>query len=66
MSEKSARYDSELHMFRQDAREASLHRLLFFRWLAENGQLEHEVFGPPCGEYQITLVNARGMAAAPN
>ncbi|MCC7106541.1 MAG: hypothetical protein IT307_15490 [Chloroflexi bacterium] len=66
MSEKSSRYDSELQMFRQDAREASLHRLLFFRWLAENGQLEHEVFGPSCGEYQLALANAPGMAAAPN
>lgn len=25
--------------------------LRFLRWLAEQGRLEHEVFGPPSGEY---------------
>jgi len=32
-------------------READPAKLRFLRWLAEQGRLEHEVFGPPSGEY---------------
>ena len=31
--------------------EANREKLRFLRWLAEQGRLEHEVFGPPSGEY---------------
>jgi hypothetical protein len=31
--------------------EADPEKLRFLRWLAEQGRLEHEVFGPPSGEY---------------
>jgi hypothetical protein len=44
-------YDSELQMFCEIPREASMTQLRFLRWLAERGHLEHEAFGPPSGEY---------------
>ncbi len=44
-------YDSELQMFCQVPREVAMTRLRFLRWLAERGQLEHEAYGPPSGEY---------------
>jgi hypothetical protein len=31
--------------------EADPEKLRFLRWLAEQGRLEHEVAGPPSGEY---------------
>ena len=34
-------------------READLAKLRFLRWLAEQGRLEHEVFGPPRGEHTM-------------
>ena len=40
-------YDSDLQMLVEEPREASSAHLLFLRWLAERGQLEHPVAGPP-------------------
>jgi hypothetical protein len=31
--------------------EADREKLRFLRWLAEQGRLEHQVCGPPSGEY---------------
>ena len=46
-------YDSALHMFVQEPRDADQKRLAFLRWLAENGRLEHEVAGPATGSYLV-------------
>ena len=46
----SGRYDGNLQMFVDEAREPDLARLAFLRWLGEGGRLEHEVFGPAAGE----------------
>jgi len=51
MGSADGTYDSELQMFCQFPREAAMTQLRFLRWLAERGQLEHEAFGPPSGEY---------------
>ena len=40
-------YDRALQMFVEGPRGLDLARLRFFRWLAENGRLEHPVAGPP-------------------
>jgi hypothetical protein len=45
------RYDGELQMFRDEVREPDPEALVFLRWLAEQGKLEHETFSPPTGEY---------------
>lgn len=44
-------FDSDLQMFREPAQEPNMLKLQFLRWLAERGLLEHDVFGPPAGEY---------------
>jgi hypothetical protein len=46
-----ARYDSELQMFCDATHEPSREALQFLRWMAEQGRLEHAVFGPSAGEY---------------
>ena len=38
-------YDGDLHMLVEEPREAKREHLLFLRWLAERGQLEHSVAG---------------------
>ena len=45
------RYDGELQMFCDTAREANLEALRFMRWMVEQGRLEHDAAGPPTGEY---------------
>ena len=40
-------YDGDLHMLVEEPREANREYLLFLRWLAERGQLEHSVAGLP-------------------
>lgn len=49
MNVGTSRYDSELHMFRDNPRELNLDRLRFMRWLAERGRLEHEAAGESIG-----------------
>jgi hypothetical protein len=44
-------YDRELQMFCEPAREPQLGALLFLRWLAEQGRLEHLPYNGPSGEY---------------
>ena len=44
-------YDGRLQMFIQELPEADARRLRFLRWLAEQGQLEHDIAGPPSGSY---------------
>ena len=43
-------YDRDLQMFREPSREPDLGVLRFLRWLAERGELEHEVSGASSGE----------------
>jgi hypothetical protein len=45
------RYDGDLQMFVDTAREPNLESLRFLRWMAEQGRLEHEIAGPSSGEY---------------
>ena len=40
-------YDGTLQMFVEPPREADSRTLRFLRWLAERGELEHPVAGPP-------------------
>lgn len=46
-----ARYDTELQMFCDTSHEPNREALRFMRWMAEQGRLEHDVFGPASGEY---------------
>lgn len=46
-----ARYDGDLQMFCEAARDPKLETLRFVRWMVEQGRLEHAVFGPSSGEY---------------
>ena len=46
-NETTRQYDSDLQMFCEPPREPVLASLRFLRWLADQGQLEHHVFGPP-------------------
>ena len=48
---RPGRYDAELQMFAEPAREPDLAWLRFLRWLAEGGRLEHGPLGEPAGEY---------------
>ena len=47
------RYDNDLQMFVEGMREPDMRRLRFLRWLAERGELEHEVAGPSSGALTI-------------
>jgi hypothetical protein len=55
MSAKKAqagrRYDGELQMFCDETHEPNREALHFMRWMAEQGRLEHAVYGPASGEY---------------
>ena len=55
-TETTAQYDGDLQMFRVAAHEPSREALQFLRWMAEQGKLEHEISGPPSGEYAGELV----------
>jgi hypothetical protein len=50
-TKRGAQYDGELQMFVDGAHEPTKESLLFLRWLAEQGRLEHEVAGPASGEF---------------
>jgi hypothetical protein len=52
-------YDKELQMFREKVHEANLAKLRFYRWLAEQGKLEHKISGVPGGEYAALQVNSQ-------
>ncbi len=58
------RYDGNLQMFVEEAREPARTRLAFLRWLGEQGLLEHEVFGPPSGPF-VEAYAARQVAELP-
>lgn len=51
MDTSSSRYDPELQMFADRAREPDMAHLHFLRWMAEQGKMEHETAGESCGEY---------------
>ena len=58
----AGRYDGTLQMFIQEARDADARYLRFLRWLAERGELEHEVAGPaapvaPTGPTMLRLAD---------
>ena len=55
MSLQNTSYDRELQMFTDPSREPNLARLRFWRWLAEQGRLEHPVAGAPAGLYALEL-----------
>lgn len=58
------RYDGDLQMFVQGPREPDAGRLLFLRWLAERGRLEHEVAGPASGPLRVALDTGAGSVSA--
>ena len=56
-------YDSDLQMLVEEPREANPAHLLFLRWLAERGQLEHPVSGPPRRHPVQPLMTVRELLA---
>ncbi len=50
-TKSGSQYDGELQMFCVAAQEPAREKLLFMRWMVEQGRLEHGVAGPPAGEY---------------
>jgi hypothetical protein len=58
-------YDGTLQMFVEAPRMPVLARLRFLRWLAERGELEHPVAGPPAGEYARAAPPAPGPSDWP-
>ena len=44
-------YDKDLQMFCDTPREIDRSKLRFLRWMAEQGKLEHEIFGQSSGEF---------------
>lgn len=58
MGKELGPYDKDLQMFKvREPLEFDLNKLRFMRFLAENGKLEHEVFGVPFGEYAERLTD---------
>lgn len=55
-------YDADLHMLIEPPKPINLNRLAFLRWLAEHGQLEHDIAGPAGGP----LVEQSMPAPAPD
>ena len=53
MSLQSSRYDPDLQMFTELPREPDPTRLRFWRWLGEQGRLEHPPAGAPSGVYAL-------------
>ena len=49
-ADSTAAYDGNLQMFREQPHSADLKTFRFWRWLAEQGRLEHDVAGPAGGE----------------
>jgi hypothetical protein len=46
---KMASYDGSLQMFVHAPKNVDMRRLVFLRWLAEHGKLEHAAAGPSSG-----------------
>ena len=63
MNEAVGVFDEELQMFRENVHEPNLTKLQFLRWLGEQGKLEHEIFGPPAGEYAERRVPVGRLSA---
>ena len=67
MNLQSSRYDPDLQMFTELPREPDPACLRFWRWLGEQGRLEHPPAGAPSGVYALDVpighVDARGRQA---
>jgi hypothetical protein len=50
------RYDPDLEMFVEEAKPVKTNRLLFERWLVQNGKGEHFPMGRPVGDFALGLV----------
>ena len=67
----AGRYDGQLQMYCEAAREPDLTRLHFLRWLAERGYLEHDIAGTPSGPLALVtrleelVCQVRGPTNAP-
>jgi len=48
-----ASYDGSLQMFVHAPKDVDIRRLVFMRWLAEHGKLEHATAGPSSGPFAI-------------
>lgn len=55
---QDARYDPDLQMFADSAREVDFAHLQFLRWLGERGRLEHRPLGASSGEYAAGPVSS--------
>lgn len=56
MAKEIGRYDTDLQMFVEPPKPINVSRLLFQRWLAQNGRAEHFPEGPPSGEVAAAIV----------
>jgi hypothetical protein len=59
-------YDGSLQMFINAPKDIDMHRLVFMRWLAEHGKLEHGVAGESSGPLVVTVEASSdsGLSAA--
>lgn len=60
---ETTRYDADLQMFVNSVHEPAKEHLLFMRDLAEKGLLEHDVVGPPSGEYVAQTITQKAETA---
>jgi len=56
MSKTPDRYDADLQMFVEKPRPVSTEKLLFHRWLAQNGRYGHYPESRPVGDFAMALV----------
>ncbi len=53
-------YNTDLHLFKEKPKPVNLNRLLFQRWLVQNGRGEHFPSGRPAGDFALGLVIREG------
>jgi hypothetical protein len=63
MNTCGCRYDADLQMFVDYPHEPDRAHLRFLRWLAEHGQMEHQVEGAPVGDYALEALDRPRSAA---
>ena len=56
MAKEIGQYDTDLQMFVEKPQPVNMKKLLFQRWLAQNGRSEHFPSGRPAGEFALAMV----------
>lgn len=65
MSKEIGPYDTEIQMFVEKPRPINMSRLIFQRWLVENGKGEHMPFSRPTGDLALGLMIATDKGVLP-